>query len=251
MGKFRDVKTLYAYIARTSEEMSFESGVTLKILEKPDEFWWMATTTSIDGAESGLVPSNYVQEIGGEISNGACEEEIAYMVPDDLFGLNYHANSAIKTTSSVSTDTSKSAFSVLSRFEYTAQRSDELSFNKNVLLKILDTECEFQGWWKARDSKGTIGLIPSNYVEAITAHNTYKNKNNISSGSNRNVFNGESVSTDETLQNDSTKLNKQQMADLLVERQSPFPQRKAEEAKASPGVKALTKKLVTGGSLGE
>eukprot|EP01027_Heterolobosea_sp_BB2_P003715 GEZU01005604.1.p1 GENE.GEZU01005604.1~~GEZU01005604.1.p1 ORF type:complete len:274 (+),score=76.87 GEZU01005604.1:795-1616(+) len=44
--------------------------------------------------------------------------------------------------------------------------SHELSFSKNEPLLILDRS-DTNGWWVARDARGTTGLVPSNYVELL------------------------------------------------------------------------------------
>ncbi|KAK9710238.1 Transmembrane osmosensor [Basidiobolus ranarum] len=49
---------------------------------------------------------------------------------------------------------------------YTASREDpnEMSFSKGDVLEVVDTNGK---WWHARKPDGTIGIIPSNYVEVI------------------------------------------------------------------------------------
>ena len=42
---------------------------------------------------------------------------------------------------------------------------DELSFQKGEQLKILYKEAT--DWWKARNKKGQVGLIPQNYVTKV------------------------------------------------------------------------------------
>lgn len=53
-------------------------------------------------------------------------------------------------------------------FSYEADPNDqyEISFNQGEILKVTDIEGR---WWKARRADGTIGIIPSNYVELIDA----------------------------------------------------------------------------------
>lgn len=51
-------------------------------------------------------------------------------------------------------------------YRYSAQQSDELSFEEGDTLYIIDTKSD-SNWWKASCS-GKVGLIPSNYVEEST-----------------------------------------------------------------------------------
>ena len=257
MGTFPDVRTLYAYTARTEEEMSFEGDVVLQISEKIDEHWWMARDDSSTPPKYGLVPSNYVDEIiladhrchGRQQYKKTNVDEASYMVPNELFGNNKNNNNNdTKSAGNKTTSDTGVGFNVLTKFPYQAQRSDELSFKANMVMKVVDTGEEFQGWWTATDNQGNTGLIPGNYVEEIASSciSPSIKKPKVFSFEKNKADDGEEMMAKD---NDAENLWKQRKADLLVERQNPFPTKKAEEAKASPGVKALTEKLVTEGVL--
>ena len=250
-----DVRALYAYTAQNDEELSFEAGQVFQILEKVDESWWMAHDITKTPPTTGYVPSNYVEEIVDYDANdqqqqqqqlqqqqqqqheeSQNESEAAYMAPDELFN---NEGSAVP----VNDGTGESGgFYVWTKFPFEAQRPDELSFKANMLLEVLDTSCEFQGWWTAKDKQGGTGLIPGNYVKKIASPCTTP-----ASTDNTEVFN---YSTENGQQADGGDRNKKKVkaneklrlwqkhkAGLLVERLNPFPSKKAEEAKASPGVK--------------
>uniref|UniRef100_A0A7M5UIW0 SH3 domain-containing protein n=1 Tax=Clytia hemisphaerica TaxID=252671 RepID=A0A7M5UIW0_9CNID len=56
------VRTLYQYEAKNENEISFEKGVFLKILSRPEgDWWWLALNEA--NSQKGWVPRNYVQEI--------------------------------------------------------------------------------------------------------------------------------------------------------------------------------------------
>lgn len=81
------VTTLYSFTSQNEEELSFQKGEQLEIIDKPanDPDWWMARNYA---GETGLIPKNYV------ISDN----------PDDVV-VNEFANLAVSDSSRI--DTSK------------------------------------------------------------------------------------------------------------------------------------------------
>lgn len=61
---------------------------------------------------------------------------------------------------------SESVKKVRAIFPFHAEQEDELSIEQGDSLEILNEDDD--GWWIARNSKGTIGMIPSNYVELLS-----------------------------------------------------------------------------------
>ncbi|KAL8602302.1 Osteoclast-stimulating factor 1 [Nucella lapillus] len=57
-GHVKVVRALYAYEAQQADELTFEEGDTLYILDMKDKDWWTAKC----GRNKGLIPSNYVEE---------------------------------------------------------------------------------------------------------------------------------------------------------------------------------------------
>lgn len=60
MGK---VKALYEYAAREENELPFAEDELLTLLSRLDSDWWLVRN---DAGQCGLIPSNYVEEEGGE-----------------------------------------------------------------------------------------------------------------------------------------------------------------------------------------
>ena len=253
-----DVRTLYAYTAQNDEELSFEPGHVFQILEKTDDSWWMAHDITTTPPTSGYVPSNYVEEIVDDNDGQADQDqkqqyqenqndnnEAAYMVPDDLFN-----NENEDVTVIVNGETGKGGgFYVWTKFPYQATRPDELSFEANMLLEVLDTSGEFKDWWMAKNKQGDTGLIPGNYVKRIASPCTTPASTDSKveaftfSTENRQTESGDGGKKE----NEKVKQWKKHKAGLLVQRLNPFPSKKAEEAKASPGVEVIKEKLKTSG----
>ncbi|ESO03986.1 hypothetical protein HELRODRAFT_185599 [Helobdella robusta] len=64
-GQVKVVRALYKYDAQQADELSFDEGELLYILDMSNPDWWKAKC----GTTSGLVPSNYVQESMESIEN--------------------------------------------------------------------------------------------------------------------------------------------------------------------------------------
>lgn len=56
-GQVKVVRALYRYDARESDELSFDEGDTLYILDMSNSDWWKAKC----GSNVGLIPTNYVE----------------------------------------------------------------------------------------------------------------------------------------------------------------------------------------------
>ena len=62
---------------------------------------------------------------------------------------------------------SSSKIWVEATYDYDANDGDELSFKEGDRLEVIDKEGE--DWWTAKNSSGSTGLIPSNYVKETSA----------------------------------------------------------------------------------
>jgi hypothetical protein len=64
-GQVKVVRALFRYEAQQNDELTFDEGDLLYILDMSDSNWWKAKC----GEVSGLIPSNYVQESMEAIDN--------------------------------------------------------------------------------------------------------------------------------------------------------------------------------------
>ena len=56
-------------------------------------------------------------------------------------------------------------FCIIFIYSFAAQNNEELSFVKGERLEILDRPPADPDWYRARNTLGSIGLIPKNYVQ--------------------------------------------------------------------------------------
>lgn len=63
-------------------------------------------------------------------------------------------------------------------YDYKAQSDDELTFNEDDILYILDKE-EDPDWWRAQlkpqslEQEGPVGMVPANYVDEVLLYSAF------------------------------------------------------------------------------
>ncbi|VDO08328.1 unnamed protein product [Rodentolepis nana] len=56
---------------------------------------------------------------------------------------------------------------VLTLYPFTKNQVEELSFNADEVLEVLDKPVDDPNWWRCRNSAGNVGLVPKNYIRII------------------------------------------------------------------------------------
>jgi len=152
----------YNYQAQQLDELSLVKGSRVMILEKSGDGWWRGQY----GNKVGWFPSNYTQE---EI-----DDPHTYCMAENVLDI------------------------LVALYPFKAQNDTELSFNKGDRLEILDRPANDPEWFKARNQCGQIGLVPSNYLQELSAFlasdegsNSAKSKQNGNSSNGNNITNEE------------------------------------------------------------
>ncbi|VDQ11123.1 unnamed protein product [Trichobilharzia regenti] len=57
---------------------------------------------------------------------------------------------------------------VLTLYPFVRNQVEELSFSANEILEVLDKPPDDPDWWRCRNNRGEIGLVPQNYVRVLT-----------------------------------------------------------------------------------
>ena len=133
----------YAYQAQQQDEISLNKGDKVVVLEKSSDGWWKGKK---DDNEVGWFPSNYVEL--EDRDNGT------YSHPADTPGSHCKGLECIET--------------VVALYPFASSNSEELSFEKDETLEILEKPLVDPEWWKARNGKLEVGLIPRNYVQTLS-----------------------------------------------------------------------------------
>lgn len=139
----------YSYEAQQSDEITLAKGDRVLVLEKSSDGWWKGKKES--GNEIGWFPSNYME------------------LPDD--GSDTYASPEVNCIDSMQHEHCIEMVSTL--YSFTSSNREELSFDKDERLEILEKPVIDPEWWKARNAKGEIGLIPRNYVQTLSTDSGY------------------------------------------------------------------------------
>ncbi|VDK70719.1 unnamed protein product [Anisakis simplex] len=158
----------YSYEPQREDELRLCKGDVVTVLEKSSDGWWKGQCHG----ETGWFPSNYIDEsppntfspakmlAGGDIGNGIQKPKNISMI-----------SSPKQTILEV----------VIALYSFDAQTAGELSFRKGERLEIIDHPAHDPEWWKARNSKGCTGLVPTNYIEVLERNPSANKDNFISS----------------------------------------------------------------------
>lgn len=127
-----ELVTIYAYDATEANELTFEEGETIFLIEKDDSGWWRGRNKK--GVE-GVFPSNFVEVVGEEGGGGA------------------------SGTTDINAD-----FTAL--YDYEAEDDTELTIKEGEILHVIS---ETDGWYFGTNAQGQKGNFPSNFVERLEA----------------------------------------------------------------------------------
>ena len=139
----------FAYEAKQSDEITLGKGDLVNILAKSEDGWWKVRK----GTETGWYPSNYLEQ-DEPVDNDSAG--LYVQPPDGGYRMQRGDANGGRTT----------ADTVVAVYAYIGRNSEELSFEKNETLEIVEKPSGDPEWWKARNKRGDVGVIPRNYVEA-------------------------------------------------------------------------------------
>ena len=142
-GKILMIATaLYKYAPQRDDEIELCRGDQVMVLEMEHDGWCRGECNG----KTGWFPFNYISKADQVDSSSASE----YATPEDIIEKPIICK-------------------VRALYPYTSQMREELSFEKDIILEIVDKPKDDPDWWQARKSTGEIGLVPRNYVEEIVS----------------------------------------------------------------------------------
>ncbi|CAH2067694.1 unnamed protein product, partial [Iphiclides podalirius] len=124
----------YNYQAQQPDELSLTKGTRILILEKSNDGWWRGQYQG----HTGWFPSNYTSEEGDN------EDPVhTYAMAENVLDI------------------------VVALYSFTSNNEAELSFEKGDRLEIVERPPSDPEWFRARDSRGQLGLVPKNYLQEL------------------------------------------------------------------------------------
>lgn len=109
-------------------------GTRILILEKSNDGWWRGQS----GTQTGWFPSNYTTE-----ENDNDDSLHTYAMAENVLDI------------------------VVALYSFNSNNDTELSFEKGDRLEVVDRPPADPEWYKARNQKGQIGLVPRNYLQEL------------------------------------------------------------------------------------
>jgi len=150
-GELVDTFTVarYPYETQQPDELQLSKGERVIVIEKSNDGWWRGRK---DTGEVGWFPSNYMELADGEGSE-------TYALPE----LSSYCDASLTRTNREILET------VATLYPFESSSREELSFDKDERLDILEKPDVDPEWWKAQNARGKIGLVPRNYVQTLSS----------------------------------------------------------------------------------
>lgn len=145
----------FAYTAERDDELTLIKGSRVMVMEKCSDGWWRGSQTG----RVGWFPSNYVQE------------ELAG--PDDIgegdTSRHYHGVSQGTLLANGRAGGGRGAVLhlVQTLYPFSSVTEEELNFEKGEVMEVLEKPENDPEWWRCKNSRGVVGLVPKNYVMVL------------------------------------------------------------------------------------
>ncbi|XP_027822578.2 cytoplasmic protein NCK2 [Ovis aries] len=137
----------FAYAAEREDELSLVKGSRVTVMEKCSDGWWRG---SYNG-QVGWFPSNYVLE------------ELDEAAGDALGG------SSLRPGAALSNGQGARALQVVQTlYPFSSVTEEELNFDKGETMEVIEKPENDPEWWRCRNARGQVGLVPKNYVVVLS-----------------------------------------------------------------------------------
>ncbi|XP_026062455.1 cytoplasmic protein NCK1 [Carassius auratus] len=137
----------FNYTAERDDELSLVKGTRVLVMEKCSDGWWRGTYNG----HSGWFPSNYVTE---DLS-GTMRADSMSSLTDKLASVGHNNNG------------SQVLHTVQALYHFSSGNAEELNFDKDELMDVLEKPENDPEWWKCRKENRQVGLVPKNYVTVV------------------------------------------------------------------------------------
>ncbi|XP_077392331.1 cytoplasmic protein NCK2a [Festucalex cinctus] len=134
----------FAYAAERDDELTLSKGSLVVVMEKCSDGWWRGS----QAGRVGWFPSNYVQEeTGGEADSSRI----------------YHTQG----TALANGGGGGVLDLVQTLYPFSSVTEEELNFEKGELMEVVEKPENDPEWWRCKNSRGMVGLVPKNYVTLL------------------------------------------------------------------------------------
>ncbi|XP_068186206.1 cytoplasmic protein NCK2a [Antennarius striatus] len=144
----------FAYTAERDDELTLVKSSRVIVMEKCSDGWWRGS----QAGRVGWFPSNYVQEeLGGADDRGEGDSSRAYqggtqgtLTANGRTGGRFEVLHLVQTL-----------------YPFSSVTDEELNFEKGEVMEVVEKPDNDPEWWRCRNSRGMVGLVPKNYVMVL------------------------------------------------------------------------------------
>ncbi|XP_007555511.1 PREDICTED: cytoplasmic protein NCK2 [Poecilia mexicana] len=140
----------FAYTAEREDELTLLKGSRVVVMEKCSDGWWRGS----HAGRVGWFPSNYVQEELMGVDDGDGDSPRAYL------GGTLLANGRAGGRGVV-------LHLVQTLYPFSSTTEEELNFEKGEIMEVIEKPENDPEWWRCKNSRGIVGLVPKNYVVVL------------------------------------------------------------------------------------
>ncbi|XP_041350884.1 cytoplasmic protein NCK1-like [Gigantopelta aegis] len=169
----------YDYHAENTQELNIKKNERLVLLDDSKDWWKVQNTAH----KSGFVPSNFVKRSKPKASilsslrntlgrkKSDAKNSSACASPSTVRSVNGESRTRnLRSNAPSNIQICSQATPASAKYNYTAEREDELSLIKGERILVLEKSND--GWWKGQKNNDNIGWFPSNYV-TVDVENDY------------------------------------------------------------------------------
>ncbi|XP_062383640.1 LOW QUALITY PROTEIN: cytoplasmic protein NCK2b [Sardina pilchardus] len=156
----------FAYLAEREDELALVKGARVLVTEKCSDGWWRGSY----GGQVGWFPSNYVTEEGSDEASG--QPGMGYLTAQRqqqprAAGLS-NGNGSGGGQHQVPQSQAAALHTVQTLYPFSSVTDEELNFEKGEVMEVVEKPDNDPEWWKCRNGRGQLGLVPKNYVLVLS-----------------------------------------------------------------------------------
>lgn len=141
----------FAYTAERDDELTLLKGSRVVVMEKCSDGWWRGS----QAGRVGWFPSNYVQEESGVAEDGGeGDTSRGYISSQGTLLANGRAGGRVLHL-------------VQTLYPFSSVTEEELNFEKGEVMEVVEKPENDPEWWRCKNSRGMVGLVPKNYVMVL------------------------------------------------------------------------------------
>ncbi|XP_029926327.1 cytoplasmic protein NCK2-like [Myripristis murdjan] len=146
----------FAYTAEREDELTLVKGSRVVVMEKCSDGWWRGSS----GGQVGWFPSNYVLEEN--------DGEAASVDPARGGVVSYQRVGGAMVVSNGQSACSRVLHTVQTLYPFSSVTDEELNFDKGEVMEVIEKPENDPEWWRCRNARGLVGLVPKNYVVVLS-----------------------------------------------------------------------------------